>query len=134
MANNLGLVNQAIDGSTFAEVGDGGGVIKCLIDEVELDEAVAGTAINLSKAFGGKIKVVGASILHDALGTGCTLKLGDTSDDDAIIVATAAASAGILSIAIGQMFAELEGDELVLTPGGAASAGTVKVRVDYVNI
>lgn len=134
MANNLGVYNQQLDGSTFLNAGVAGGQVNCLLEEVELAALAANTVINLSKPLGGKMQVVDAVIYHDALGTGVTLKLGDTADDDGIIPATAAASAGKLEIAIGQMFAELDGDNLVLTTGGATATGTVKVIVHYVNI
>ena len=134
MADNLGVYNQQLDGSTFLDAGVAGGQVNQLLEVIEMDELTAATALNISKPFGGKIKVTGAVIVHDALGTGVTLKLGDTEDDDAIIPAAAAASAGTLEIAIAQLFAELEGDNLVLTTGGAAATGTVKVIVDYINI
>lgn len=134
MANNLGVYNQQIGDAAFTNAGEAGGSVKVLIETVEASSLAADTALNLSKKFGGQIKVIDAKIVHDALGTGVTLKLGDTSDDDAIIVASAAATAGTLTIAIDQMDTDLAGTNLVLTTGGATATGTIKVVVYYVNI
>lgn len=129
-------VNRAIveaEGS-FIDAGNSGGEIILAYDSFEFDGETSGEVINLGRSFGGKMRVFGAEIIHDALGTGVTLKLGDNDDDDAIIKASAAASAGTLEIAIDQVGALLTGDYLVLTTGGAAATGTVKVLVKYINI
>ena len=134
MASNLGVYNQQLDGSTFLLAGEAGGSLNVLTETIEISSLAAATVLNVGKTFNGQIRVVDCKILHDALGTGVTLKLGDTVDDDAIIVATAAATAGTLSIAIDQMDVVLTGTNLVLTTGGATGTGTIKIKVEYVNI
>lgn len=133
MADNAGLIYQDIGDGAFVNMGEGGGEVKCIIDEIELSALAAASVKPLGKAFNGKIQVIDATLYHDALGTGVTLKLGDDDDDDAIIPATAAATAGKLDIAIGQVFAELGGSQLQITTGGATASGTVKMVVRYVN-
>lgn len=134
MADNAGLVYQSFGSGAFADAADGGGVIKCVTDEIELSSLAADSVKPLGRKIQGKIRIVDATLYHDALGTGVTLKLGDEDDDDAIIPATAAATAGKIDLVIGQVFAELTGNQLQITTGGATASGTVKVVVKYVNV
>lgn len=133
MANG---VNRAIveTAGAFLDAGASGGEIVSIFDTYEAVAAASGTVINLGRSLQGKILVLNAKVYHDALGTGVTLKLGDTEDDDGIIPAAAAATAGTLEIGIDQIGVELDGSNLVLTTGGGEAGGTIKVIVEYVNI
>ena len=129
-------VNRAIveTAGSFIDAGNSGGELVLAYDTFEFAGETAGEIIDLGSSIAGKIRVFGAKVVHDALGTGVTLKLGDSEDDDALIPAAGAAAAGTLEIGIDKIGTLLNGKYLVLTTGGAAATGTAKVLVEYVNI
>ena len=81
-------------------------------------------------------KVWDVVIMHDGLGTGVTLAVGDSADADRYVTATAAANAGVISMhndgAIdGFGFEQTAETDILITTGGGSASGTIKMKVVY---
>jgi len=109
-----------------------GGRLRVSVDTYEASSLAAGSAIYMCPPLPAGAKVIGMVLSYDALGSGVTLKVGDASDDDRYLAAASAASAGtrdnILIDAIGYEITSSTG-QIIITTGGAAAIGTVKLVV-----
>lgn len=82
-------------------------------------------------------RVIGAALAHGALGTGVTLNVGVESNTALLQAAGAAASAGtsFLVPAAGTGMTQVtadDGEDVVVTIGGAAATGTIDLTVFWV--
>ena len=105
-------------------------------DTYEAASLASGSDITFARLpKGATIYIV--KLLCDALGSSVTLDVGDSADADRYITATAAASAGVISMhndgAIGGVgFEQTAETDILITTGGAAATGTIKCMVFYV--
>ena len=65
-----------------------------MIADNEASSLASGSDISVARLPKGA-KVYDVVIIHDALGSGVTLKVGDSADDDRYVAATAAANADV---------------------------------------
>ena len=119
-----------------------GGKLRVMHCTFEAAALAAGSVIHMAKLPKGAVVVGGLSTLSaDALGTGVTLQVGDyyseapsSDDDDRYLAATGYNTAnlcGHLSLVDGQAY-ELEYDaDIIITTGGAAATGTIKLALVY---
>lgn len=105
------------------------------MDSIELDAlAIGGIAVMLTLPKG--FIPSDGKLICDALGTSVTLKagtrIGSTDDDDALVAATAANTAGkeiALTFGALGMTALTAETGIIVTVGGAAASGTVILKV-----
>jgi len=118
-----------------APVDETGGRLRVWKDTYEASSLATGSDITIARLPKGA-NVYDVIIHHDALGTGVTLKVGDASDDDRYITATAAATAGNLSLsadgAIGGFgYENTTETDVVITTGGGSATGTIACAILY---
>ena len=130
-------VAENFDPSADSKLGQGiwGGKVRAQVDTYTINAKAAGTVINVAKLPKGATFLRGL-IVTDGLGSGVTLKLGDSGDDDRYLTATSAASAGALEAnAIAGIGYTVSADTtLFLTTGGATTASsnkTIKTVILY---
>jgi len=129
--NNYGNIGATGDVSLVARgLWNSNILVQC--DEYEASSTASGTVINVAYLPKGA-KFLGGKIIHDALGTGVTLQVGDSGDDDRYLAAASAASAGTLNIEkIDGFQHEMTADTTIfLKTGGATAAGTIKTIIFY---
>ena len=103
------------------------GKVRCQMDEYTINAKAAGTVINIAKLPKGATFIAGI-IVHEALGGGVTLAMGDSATDDVdadrYMEATSAATAGNLDAKAfaGVGYTALEDLTLYLTTAGATTA------------
>ena len=110
------------------------GKLRVQFDSFEASSLASGSDISVARLPKGA-KVWDVVIMHDALGSGVTLAVGDSADADRYVTATAAANAGVISMhndgAIdGFGFEQTAETDILITTGGSAS-GTIKMKVVY---
>lgn len=72
-----------------------GGKVRVQVDEVTVNDASQDDVINIAN-IPQKATFLQAIIIHEDLGSGVTLQMGDSGDDDRYLAATAAATAGVI--------------------------------------
>lgn len=118
---------QAVDG------GDYGGRTRHVYDEYVTN----GTETTADRLFVGTLdpgeRVLDGWVLHGALGGSVTLKLGDAADDDRLLIAASAASAGVMRLTaatgLGYKPGGTQRVPLFLTLGGGTAASGQAIRV-----
>ena len=111
------------------------GKLRVQFDSFEASSLASGSDISVARLPKGA-KVWDVVIMHDALGSGVTLAVGDSADADRYVTATAAANAGVISMhndgAIdGFGFEQTAETDILITTGGASASGTNKMKVVY---
>lgn len=117
------------------------GRVKCSLDTYECDSTASGTVIQLGGLLTKGAVIIDIIVWHDALGGSVTLDVGDAEDDDRYNAAEDASSAGTFhtDLADGANYATDETDEdntdrqVLITTGGAAATGTIKIAILYTN-
>jgi len=112
------------------------GRMRVWYDVYEATALASGSDITVARLPKGAV-VYGVTIMHDALGTGVTIQVGDASDGDRYITSTAAATAGQVTLAddgvIGGFgYQNTSETDVLITTGGAAATGTIKCAITYV--
>lgn len=107
-----------------------GGRVRVQYDELTTTAGDAGSTMTMGYLPAGAT-FLQAIIVHGALGTGVTLQLGDSGDDDRYLAAAAAATAGVLEAraATGVGHRVTSDTDLVLKTGGAAMSASIKVQM-----
>jgi hypothetical protein len=118
-----------------APVDQTGGRLRVWYDTYEASSLAAGSDITIARVPEGA-NIFDVVIHHDALGTSVTLKVGDSSDDNRYITATAAATAGNISMSddgaiTGFGFENTSETNIVITTAGAAATGTIMCAIFY---
>ena len=111
------------------------GKLRVQFDSFEASSLASGSDISVARLPKGA-KVWDVVIMHDGLGTGVTLAVGDSADTDRYVTATAAANAGVISMhndgAIdGFGFEQTAETDILITTGGGSASGTIKMKVVY---
>ena len=112
------------------------GIAKRIIDTYTCIEEENLSTIHVYTPPAGSV-ILGVKIVCAALGTGVTLQLGDTDDDDRYIVAITAATAATLDLnpvaGINYVIGTNDGDdEAIIIVKAANAAGLVTVIWDYI--
>ena len=130
-------VAENFDPASDSELAKGlwGGKVRVQVDTYTINAKASGTLINVGKLPKGATFLRGI-IVTDGLGTGVTLQLGDSGDDDRYMAATSAASAGALEAnALAGIGYSVSADtDVVLKTGGATTAAsnkTIKTVILY---
>ena len=118
-----------------AELGE---KVRCLVDTYEASALGSGSTIAMGKDLKAGDRIVGGYLAFDALGGSSTLSLGDANTADLYISATSSASAGNATTfnvdGIDYVIGTNDDDETILvTTGGAAITGTLKMVLYYVS-
>ena len=112
------------------------GRMRVAFDTYEASSLASGSDITVARLPKGAT-VYEVVIFHDALGASSTLKVGDSSDDDRYITATASTSAtgkilmsedGVIG---GFGYENTAETDVLITTGGATISGTIKSAVYY---
>jgi len=112
------------------------GRMRVAFDTYEASSLASGSDITVARLPKGAT-VYEVVIFHDALGASSTLKVGDASDDDRYITASASTSAtgkilmsedGVIG---GFGYENTAETDVLITTGGAAISGTIKSAVYY---
>ena len=128
-------------GPTSANIvarGVNGGTVKCLLDTYEAAGTTAGDVVYVGKPLKAGDIVLYWKVAFDDLGTGVTLDLGDTNNDnlyaDGIDVATAAGNSDTILVDGMNYVIGTNTDDNILTATlqDAAATGTLKVCIFYV--
>jgi hypothetical protein len=111
------------------------GKLRVTYDTYEASSLASGSDISVARLPKGAT-VYDVVIHHDALGSGVTLAVGDSSDADRYIAATAAATAGKVIMSEdgaidGFAYEQTAETDVLITTGGGAATGTIKVAVIY---
>lgn len=112
------------------------GRMRVAFDTYEASSLVAGSDITVARLPKGAT-VYDVVIVHDALGASSTLKVGDSSDDDRYITATASTAANgkiIMSedgVIGGFGYENTAQTDVIITTAGATITGTIKSAVYY---
>jgi len=111
------------------------GKIRVQYDSYEASSLASGSDISVARLPKGAV-VYDIVIHHDALGSGVTLAVGDSSDADRYITATAAATAGKVVMSEdgaidGFAYENTAETDVLITTGGGTATGTIKVAVMY---
>ena len=116
--------------------GDYGGRQRVVYDEyVTTGTEAVGDRILVGRLRAGQ-RFLGGRLVYGAMGTGRTLRLGDSNDDDRYLASTSAAAAGQAAIAAPAGFGHKpsQDSDLFLTIGGGtlASGQSIKVSLSVV--
>jgi len=111
------------------------GKLRVTYDTYEASSLASGSDISVARLPKGAT-VYDVVIHHDALGAGVTLAVGDSSDADRYITATAAATAGKVIMSEdgaidGFAYEQTAETDVLITTGGGTATGTIKVAVIY---
>jgi len=125
---------KADDGDAIGQGIVSGRVIRAY-DEYEASALASGSDISVGDALPEGATIVDVVVMADALGASVTLKVGDSTDDDRYISSTAFNTANKRqnANAIDGVGYQVTGttNQVVVTTGGAAATGTIKVWVLY---
>ena len=89
------FTNITADPVVKVDSGMWSGKLRVQYDSFEASSLASGSDISVARLPKGAM-VWDVVIMHDALGSGVTLKVGDAADDDRYVAATAAANAGVI--------------------------------------
>ena len=111
------------------------GNLRVQYDSYEASSLASGSDISVARLPQGA-KVYEVIVSHDALGTSVTLSVGDSGSATRYIGATAAATAGKLVMSEdgnvdGFGYDNSSETDVLITTGGAAATGTIKIAVIY---
>ena len=131
----VNFTNITADPVVNAISGEWSGKLRVQYDTYEASSLASGSDISVARLPQGA-KVWDVIIHHDALGTSVTLSVGDSSSATRYIGATAAATAGKLLMSEdgsidGFGYEQTAETDVLITTGGAAATGTIKVAVIY---
>jgi len=132
MGTNYTKIADPKPGSNVLAAKYWGGKVRVQYDNYTCSSTAAGTVINVAKLPKGAVFLF-AIISHAALGSGVTLQMGDSGDDDRYLAATSAASAGqIIATAQAGVGYEMTADTTIFvkTAGGTAD-GLIEVLTFY---
>lgn len=104
-----------------------------IVDSYTATALAAGSTITFGP-LPEKAVVVGATIYQSGLGAGVTLKLGTDQDDDLIQLQFDAAASSFnrgVTNPDGFLYQATKGRCLIITTGGAAATGEIRVAVEY---
>ena len=129
------FTNATADPVVNTDSSEWSGKVRVQYDVYEASSLASGSDISVARLPKGA-KVYDVVIHHDALGSGVTLAVGDSSDADRYITATAAATAGKVVMsedgAIGGVAYEQTAEtDILITTGGGTATGTIKCMVFY---
>ena len=129
------FTNITADPVVKVDSGMWSGKLRVQYDSFEASSLASGSDISVARLPKGAM-VWDVVIMHDALGSGVTLKVGDSADDDRYVAATAAANAGVISMhndgAIdGFGFEQTAETDVLITTGGGTANGTIKIKIVY---
>lgn len=129
------FTNLTADPIVKIGAGEFSGKVRVQYDSYEASSLASGSDISVARLPKGAI-VYDVVIHHDALGSGVTLAVGDSSDADRYITATAAATAGKVVMSEdgaidGFGYEQTAETDVVITTGGGTASGTIKVAVLY---
>ena len=120
--------------ATMIDAASNSGNLQVWHDTYEASSLAAGSDISVARLPKGA-KVYDVIVHFDNLGSGTTLKVGDSADDDRYIAATATTSAGQMSMSqegaiAGFGYEQPAETDIILTNAGTAT-GTIKCAVIY---
>ena len=129
------FTNITADPVVKIDSGEWSGKLRVQYDSYEASSLASGSDISVARLPKGA-KVWDVIVHHDALGTSVTLSVGDSASATRYIGATAAATAGKLLMSedgrIGGFgFQQTAETDVLITTGGAAATGTIKIAVIY---
>ena len=130
----VNFTNITADPVVNADSSQWSGKLRVQYDTYEASSLAAGSDISVARLPKGAT-VYDIVVHFDALGSGTTLKVGDSSDDDRYITATATTSAGQIAMSQegaidGFAFEQTAETDIILTNAGTAT-GTIKCAVFY---
>lgn len=122
-------------GDNYIAIGEYQSRVNVVADTYEASSLASGSTISLAN-IPQEAKILDIIVMHDALGSGVTIKIGDSTTADRYIAATAAATAGRITInkvdgLLYQIGTASADDVIILTTGGATATGTIKVVIVY---
>jgi len=131
MADYEGINKTLYDAGTRISEPHDGAKVHVTADEYECSSVAATKTINVGTPIPKGHQIVGIQVFHDALGTGVTLDVGNSDDDDEYHAAADVSSAGqfwcnLIASICEPLTAE---EQVMLTIGGAAATGTIKVQI-----
>lgn len=105
------------------------------LDTYEASGTASGSVLYFFKLPAGHA-IVGGGLWRDALGSSVTLKVGTTTTDDLLLAATASNTANLftaLTIPVDTLGVPVTTDtNIVVTVGGAAATGTIKLMLETI--
>ena len=130
----VNFTNITADPVVNADSGEWNGKLRVQYDTYEASSLAAASDISVARLPKGA-KVYDIVVHFDALGSGTSLKVGDSSDDDRYIAATVTTSAGQMSMSqegaiAGFGYEQTAETDIILTNAGTAT-GTIKCAVFY---
>jgi len=130
----VNFTNITADPVVNADSGEWSGKLRVQYDTYEASSLAAASDISVARLPKGA-KVYDIVVHFDALGSGTSLKVGDSSDDDRYIAATVTTSAGQMSMSqegaiAGFGYEQPSETDIILTNAGTAT-GTIKCAVFY---
>jgi hypothetical protein len=132
------------EGSNIMDPGVQKGKLRTIMDTYEALAAASGSIIEMGEYLPKGARVVEVCLMADALGGSSTLKVGDYEDDDRYIEVSSTWNTNNqvqrLNAIAGRQYKVDETTEgatstdrqVIITTGGAAITGTIKIEVTYV--
>lgn len=121
------------EAGTLLDPGEWAGKVLVSYDKYEAAGLASGSTIHMGLLPAGARVLPISMIVNDALGTDTTLAVGDGTTADKFLSATSTAAAGQIPFdgidALGEPLSEQV--PIVVTVGGGAATGTIKVWVFY---
>ena len=129
------FTNATADPVVNTDSSEWSGKVRVQYDVYEASSLASGSDISVAKLPKGA-KVYDVVIHHGALGSGVTLAVGDSSDTDRYITATAAATDGKVVMSEdgaidGVAYEQTAETDILITTGGGTATGTIKCMVFY---
>jgi len=132
------------EGSNIMDPGVQKGKLRVIMDTYEAVAIASGTIIEVGEYLPKGARVVEVALMADALGSGVTLIVGDYEDDNRYIEASSTWNSANqiqrLNAIAGRQYemdettpgATSTDRQIIITTGGAAATGTIKLEVTYV--
>lgn len=122
-------------GANDVSAGKLGGRKKVMIDDYTFAASASGTIVMVGDKLPKGSTILAVSLYTAALGSGVTLKVGDSLSADRYIGAASATSATILTIPVAQVagfcYTLTQEDQIQITTGGASATGAIKIAIEY---
>jgi len=130
MANGSNYAKSLAPGMRGQLGAEWGGKVRAMHDEFDFTGEAAGTTVNMGVLKKGEV-FLGAFLNAAALGTGVTVQLGDSGDDDRYIAATVCTSAveAFKCAQAGMGYKATADTPLVLKTGVGAATGKVELVI-----
>lgn len=134
MAEFKGVNYTLFAAGTILDPGNWGSRVQMMYDTYEASSLGTGSTIKMGVLPAGARILPQSMVMTDALGTGVTLAVGDGTTATKFMAATSFASAGSVGFtAIDNLGVRLAADtNIVITTGGGAATGTIKLFLLYV--